>query len=106
MTKEFQAGYYKIEVTDIIEKMYCKCFVPIRIDSWFDRIKIQSEYNALLLQIYRKIGHIEGMVALLKYEKVENINSLIDRINLMYCHMLMLLLNKSTYCFQRLIHYV
>ena len=85
MAKEFQAGCYKIEVTDIIEKMYCKCYVPIRIDSWFDRIKIQSEYNALLLQIYRKIGHIEGMVALLKCEEVENINSLIDRINLMYC---------------------
>lgn len=85
MTKEFQAGYYKIEVTDIIEKMYCKCFVPIRIDRWFDRIQIQSEYNALLLQIYRKIGHIEGMVDLLNCEEIENINGLIDRINFMYC---------------------
>lgn len=46
MTKEFQAGYYKIEVTDIIEKRYCKCFIPIRIDRWFDRVQMQSEYNA------------------------------------------------------------
>lgn len=85
MTKEFQAGYYKIEVTDIIEKRYCKCFIPIRIDRWFDRVQMQSEYNALLMQIYRKIGHIEGMVALLNCEEVKNINSLIDRVNLMYC---------------------
>ena len=85
MAEEFQAGYYKIERTGILEKMYCKCFVPIRIDRWFDRVQMQSEYNALLLQIYRKIGYIEGMVTLLNYEEMENINSLIDRINLMYC---------------------
>ena len=37
------------------------------------------------MQIYRKIGHIEGMVALLNCEEIENINGLIDRINFMYC---------------------
>lgn len=83
--KGISGCYYKIEVTDIKEKMYCKCFVPIRIDRWFNRIWTQSEYNALLLQIYRKIGHIEGMVALLNCEEIEIINRLIDRINLLYC---------------------
>ena len=87
MAKDFQAGYYKIERTGSIETMYCKCFVPISIDRWFDKVQMQSEYNALLLQIYRKIGYIEGMVTLLNYEEAEKINSLIDRINLMYCQL-------------------
>lgn len=85
MAKEFQAGSYWRERTGITEKMYCECFVPISIDKWFDRILIKPEMNALLLQIYRKIGCIEGMAALLNREEVENINSLIDRINVMHC---------------------
>lgn len=85
MAKEFEAGSYWLEWTDKKEKPYCECFVPISIDKWFDRIHIKPEMNPLLQRIYRKIGRLEGLTALMDRGKVENINSLIGRINMMHC---------------------
>ncbi len=85
VVKDFQSGQYWIERTDIKEKLYCECFVPVNIDKWFDRIRVKPEMNALLLQIYRKIGRMEGLTALMEYGEMQDINSLIDRINVMHC---------------------
>lgn len=41
--------------------------------------------NELLLQIYREIGYMEGLAALMEYGEMWDINSLIDRINVKYC---------------------
>ncbi len=85
MVKDFQSGQYWLERTDIKEKLYCGCFVPINIDKWFNRIRVKPEMNALLLQIYREIGCMEGLNALKEYGEMQDINSLIDRINVMHC---------------------
>lgn len=85
MAKEFEAGSYRLERTDTKEKPYCEYFVPISIDKWFDRIHIKPEMNTLLQQIYRGIGRLEGLFALMERGEAENINSLIGRINMMHC---------------------
>ncbi len=85
MAKDFQSGQYWLERTDTKEKLYCECFVPINIDKWFDRIRVKPEMNALLLPIYRKIGCMEGLTTLMEYGEMQDINSLIDRINVMHC---------------------
>lgn len=84
MAKEFEAGSYWLEWTDKKEKPYCECFVPISIDKWFDRIHIKPEMNMLMQRICRKIGRLEGLTALKDRGELENINSLIGRINVMH----------------------
>lgn len=85
MKKGFESGWNVNDPTGILERPYCECFVPISIDKWFDRITIKPEMNALLLQIYRKIGCMEGLAALMEYGEMQDINSSIDRNNMMHC---------------------
>ncbi len=85
MKKDFEAGWEVDDPTGILERPYCNCFVPINIDKWFDRIIVKPEMNALLLQIYQKVGRLEGLTSLMGNSEMQNINSLIDRINAMHC---------------------
>lgn len=82
MEKEFQAGYSFLERTGIAEKLYCECYVPVSIYKWYEQIKVSSEMEALLLQLYRKIGRLEGIIALMDSCELECINNLIDRRNI------------------------
>ena len=82
MKKEFQAGYSFLERTNIAEKPLCECYVPVSIDKWYGQIKVSSEMNALLLQIYRKIGQLEGVIELMDSWELECVNNLIDRKNI------------------------
>lgn len=83
--KDFEAGWNVNDPTGKLERPYGECFVPISMDKWFDRIRVKPEMNELLLQIYRKIGYMKGLVALMEYGEMQDINSLIDRINAMHC---------------------
>lgn len=85
MEKEFQAGYYFHERTGVKENLYCVCYVPISIEKWFTKIKVSSEMNAILLQLYRKIGKLEGILTLMDLQEQESVNNLIDRQNMMCC---------------------
>lgn len=82
MKKEFQAGYSFPERTGVVEKLYCECYVPVSIDKWYEQIKVSSEMNALLLQLYRKTGQLEGVIALMESWELECVNNLIDRKNI------------------------
>lgn len=82
MKKDFQAGYSFLERTDITEKLLCECYVPIGIDKWYGQIKVSSEMNALLLQLYRKVGRLEGIIELMDSWELGCVNNLIDRRNI------------------------
>ena len=87
MEKNFQAGWYYNERTDMKENVYLNCYTPVNIDKWFDRIQLNSEMKNLLLKIYQKIGKLEGISELLDKEELKNTDELIDRRNLMCCYM-------------------
>ena len=87
MGKEFQAGWYFNERTDMKEWLYLNCYTPVNIDKWFDKIQINSKMENLLLKIYHKIGGLEGICELIDKEELKNTDDLIDRRNLMCCQM-------------------
>lgn len=79
MEKNFQAGWYYNERTDMKERPYLNCYMPVNIGKWFDRIQLNSEMKILLLRIYQKIGNLEGICELLDKEELENTDELIYR---------------------------
>ena len=72
MEKNFQAGWYYNERTDMKENVYLNCYTPVNIDKWFDRIQLNSEMKNLLLKIYQKIGKLEGIFQY--WNKLERLN--------------------------------
>lgn len=42
------------------------------------QIKVSSEMNAPLFQLYRKTGQLEGVIALIESWELECVNNLID----------------------------
>ncbi len=71
-----------MERTGIVEKLYCEYYVPVNVDKWYEQIKVSSEMNALLLRLYRKIGQLEGVIALMDSWELECVNNLVDRKNI------------------------
>ncbi len=50
MEKNFQAGWYYNERTDMKENVYLNCYTPVNIDKWFDRIQLNSEMKNLFAE--------------------------------------------------------
>lgn len=99
MEKNFQAGWYYNERTDMKERLYLNCYTPVNIEKWFGRIQLNSEMKILLLKIYQNIGNLEGICELLDKEELKNTDELIDRRNLMCCRVDENQLQDFTYFF-------